>query len=532
MAMKEKSKRRMEGFAMEKEREIYHAKVEFFTNVTHEIRTPLTLIKLPVDHLLSKEIEDKEIINSLHMINKNTNRLIDLSNQLLDFRKAEANNYSLSFVQTNVAALLREEFINFKPAAEQNNLTYKLELCRIEPHAYLDPEAFKKILSNLLSNAIKYAKSTVIVRLLPFGSEDEVLHLEFKNDGLIIPYDLKEKIFESFYRLKETEKQTGTGIGLALARSLAELHNGVLDLKKPEGGFNIFSLSLPIQQAASIHLETDQTPPHDENKVSNTTEQDEPATALKPSILLVEDNQEILTFLHNSLSGRYKVFRVSNGSQALEILKKENVSLVVSDIMMPVMDGIELCKIIKTNLQYSHVPIILLTAKNSLESKIEGLDVGADAYIEKPFALEHLQAQITNLISNRDKLKEYFVSSPLTHLKGIGCSKPDQRFLEQLNSVINDNITTIELDVEQLSGLMNMSRPTLYRKIKALSNLTPGELITLTRLKKAAELLTEGYKVNEVAYRVGYSLQNNFSRDFHKQFGITPTAYINSLQHI
>jgi DNA-binding response OmpR family regulator len=518
--MKEKSKRRMQAFKMEKEREIYNSKIEFFTNVTHEIKTPLTLIKLPVEQLMKKEIDDHEIKEALNMINKNTNRLIDLSNQLLDFRKAEANKYSLNFIKSNVSALLKEEFINFKPAAEQKNLAYKLELARIEPHAYLDPEAFRKILGNLLSNAIKYAKNTVIVKLLPFGSEDEMLHMEFKNDGYLIPYEFRQKIFEPFFRIKETEKQMGTGIGLALSRSLAELHKGVLELKMQEGELNVFRLSLPIQQHEAIDLPSVQIS-GDENQEFIVTEPDEQNKSHKSSVLIVEDNKEIIEFLYQSLNSKYKVFRALNGKKALEILQKENISLVVSDIMMPVMDGIELCRTIKTDLQYSHVPIILLTAKNTLDAKIAGLDVGADAYIEKPFAMEHLQAQISNLISNRDKLKEYFVSSPLVQLKGIACSKPDNQFLEQLNAVINENLTNVDLDVEQLSGLMNMSRPTLYRKIKGLSNLAPSELITLARLKRAAELLAEGYKVSQVANMVGYNLQNNFSRDFHKQFGFT-----------
>jgi ligand-binding sensor domain-containing protein/signal transduction histidine kinase/DNA-binding response OmpR family regulator len=528
MAMKEKSKNRMEAFKMEKEREIYHAKIEFFTNVTHEIRTPLTLIKLPIDQLMKKEIVDQEIKTGLDMINKNTNRLIDLSNQLLDFRKAEANKYSLSFIKSNVSALLSEEFKNFKLAAEQKNLLYKLELCRIEPHAYLDPEAFTKILSNLFSNAIKYAGSTVIVKLLPFGSDDDKLNIEFRNDGPLIPQELKEKIFEPFYRIKETEKQSGTGIGLPLARSLAELHNGALTLKQPDGGMNIFLLSLPVEQVETISLQSLQTA-NDEDQEQDSNLYEENAPNANPAILIVEDNKEILGFLQRALNATYRVFQAFNGIQALEILQKENISLVVSDIMMPVMDGIELCKSIKTDLQYSHVPIILLTAKNTLESKITGLEVGADAYIEKPFSLEHLQAQIINLITNRDKLKEYFASSPLTHLKGIACSLPDKDFLERINGIINDNITNAEIDVEQLSVLMNMSRSTLYRKIKVLSNLTPNEFITLSKLKKAAELLSLGYKVSEVADMIGYTLQNNFSRDFHKQFGLTPTSYVNGL---
>jgi AraC-like DNA-binding protein len=200
--------------------------------------------------------------------------------------------------------------------------------------------------------------------------------------------------------------------------------------------------------------------------------------------------------------------------------------------MMPVMNGIELCKKLKNDLQFSHIPFIMLTAKNTLSSKIEGLEVGADAYIEKPFSMEHLLAQITNLLSNRQIIKEYFAKSPLTHLKGIACSNADKNFLEELNNIIMDNITNMDLDVDQLSKMMNMSRPTLYRKIKALSNLSPNELINLARLKKAAELLSLGeYKINEVGNIVGYNSQSNFSRDFQKQFGITPSNYLHNLQN-
>ncbi len=195
--------------------------------------------------------------------------------------------------------------------------------------------------------------------------------------------------------------------------------------------------------------------------------------------------------------------------------------------MMPVMDGLELCKRIKTNLEYSHIPIILLTAKNSMHAKIEGLEVGADAYIEKPFDFDHLSAQISNLLQNRNKIKEYFASSPFTHIKTIAYTKADKIFLEKLKLVIDENLINIDIDVEQLAKIMNMSRPTFYRKIKALSNLTPHELIHIARLKKAAELLSEGdYKVYEVANMVGYSLQTNFARDFHKQFGMTPSEYV------
>lgn len=248
---------------------------------------------------------------------------------------------------------------------------------------------------------------------------------------------------------------------------------------------------------------------------------------MKPVILLVDDNEEILEFIADELSTKYTVINASNGQAALEVLNKETIHLVISDVMMPLMDGFELCKKIKTTFDYSHIPVLLLTAKNTLQSKIEGLELGADAYIEKPFSPEHLQVQISNLLANRNKIKEYFANSPLVHIKSIAYSKADENFLEQLNDAIHRNIENPDLDVDHLAKIMNISRPTLYRKISAISNLTPSELINITRLKKAAELLIAGdYKIYEVADMVGYSSQTNFGRNFLKQFGTTPSDYI------
>lgn len=248
---------------------------------------------------------------------------------------------------------------------------------------------------------------------------------------------------------------------------------------------------------------------------------------MTPTILLVDDNEEIIEFLAEELSEQYTVLSASDGQEALSILGKEAVHLVVSDVMMPGMDGFDLCRLIKTNFDFSHIPVILLTAKNTLQSKIEGLKLGADAYIEKPFSPEHLQVQIANLLTNRNKIREYFANSPLVHIKSMAYSTADEQFLETLNETIRNHLEDTELDVEKLARIMNMSRPTLYRKIKAISNLTPNELINITRLKKAAEMLAAGqYKVYEVADRVGYNSQNNFGRNFLKQFGITPTEYM------
>jgi ligand-binding sensor domain-containing protein/signal transduction histidine kinase/DNA-binding response OmpR family regulator len=524
----EKNRRRFELLDMEKEREIYHSKIEFFTHIAHEIRTPLTLIKMPLEKLLKKKNSNAEIAYNLKTMEKNTNRLIDLTNQLLDFRNTEMDKFSLNFVKTDISVLLEETYNRFKQAAEEKDITFKLELPGIALQAYVDPEALKKILSNLFNNSIKYAESKIIIRLKNFNSDDRLFSILIQNDGYVIPYDLKEKIFEPFYRIKETDSQPGNGIGLSLSRSLAELHKGVLDLSKPENGMNIFILTLPIHQEKEFIFQNDETEPVIE---VNTGPEEGNSNALKPEILLVDDNKEILDFICREISTDYLVRKASNGVEAMEILNNCTIQLVISDIMMPVMDGLELCKKIKTNLDYSHIPIILLTAKNSLHAKIEGLEMGADAYIEKPFDFEYLSAQISNLLLNRNKIKEYFANSPLMHIKSIGYTKADKIFLEKLKSVIDENLVNMDIDVEQLSKIMNMSRPTFYRKIKVLSNLTPHELIHITRLKKAAELLSDGnYKVYEVASMVGYSLQTNFARDFHKQFGMTPSDYINDKQ--
>ena len=248
-----------------------------------------------------------------------------------------------------------------------------------------------------------------------------------------------------------------------------------------------------------------------------------------PLILIVDDNEEMLEFLERVLSLKYSIIKKENGQEALKVLETEAVQLVISDLMMPVMDGFELCRLIKSNFEYSHIPVILLTAKNTIQSKIEGLELGADAYIEKPFSKDHLQAQIASLLSNRNMIREYFASSPLVHIKSMAHSKADERFLETLNDTIYKNIEDPELDVEKLAGIMNMSRITLYRKIKAISDLTPIELINISRLKRAAKLLAEGdYKIYEISYMVGFSSQSNFARNFLKQFEMTPTEYMNS----
>jgi CheY-like chemotaxis protein len=248
---------------------------------------------------------------------------------------------------------------------------------------------------------------------------------------------------------------------------------------------------------------------------------------MKAFLLLVDDNEDILEFLEHELNEKYATLKAHNGQEAIEMLAKNAIQLVIADVMMPVMDGFELCKTIKMSFEHSHIPVILLTARNTLQAKIEGLELGADAYIEKPFSPEHLHVQIANLLTNRNKIKEYYASSPLVHIKSMAYSRADELFLEKINEYISENLGDTDFDVEKLARLMNMSKPTLYRKIKSLSDLSPNEIVNITRLKKAAELLVEGsYKIYEVANIVGYASQTNFGRNFLKQFGMTPSDYV------
>jgi DNA-binding response OmpR family regulator len=247
----------------------------------------------------------------------------------------------------------------------------------------------------------------------------------------------------------------------------------------------------------------------------------------KPAILFVDDSEDMLEFLQSEFDDKFEVHTAADGRKALSILEKEMIQIIVSDVMMPEIDGFELCKHIKTQLDFSYIPVILLTARNTLQSKIEGLELGADAYVEKPFSTDFLHVQITNLLENRAKIKKHFVASPLVHIKSIDSTKADERFLEELQNHILNNIEDENLDVETLAKLTNMSKPTLYRKIKSIANLSPNELINITRLKKAAELLaTNQYKIFEVAEMVGFSSQSNFGRSFLKQFNMTASDYM------
>ena len=521
----DKQQRQLEILEAEKEKEIYHAKIDFFTNIAHEIRTPLTLIKGPLENILHKENIDRNTIReNLDVMERNTLRLLDLTNQLLDFRKTETKGFRLNFMDCNISQLIRDTYIRFNPAAQQNGLKFQTDLPEQDFNAPVDKEALTKILSNLFNNAVKYATSSIHVSLIPpcGMKEPGYFSIMVSNDGHPIPHDMQEKIFQPFVQIKQTsggQRTAGTGIGLPLARSLAELHKGKLYLKDSEE--ICFCVELPVDQEKAIQLQKDSTISQTGNMQTVIRQH-----STNICILVVEDDPEMQNFICAQLETVYCVIRASNGKEALQVLSEKTISLIVSDVMMPEMDGFELCHTLKTDIEHSHIPIILLTAKVTMQSKIEGIELGADDYIEKPFSTEYLLARIANLLSNQDKLCHAFTSSPFVNAKTIALSKADENFLDKLIEVIQKNISEPDFNVDILAEKMNMSRSSLHRKIKGIAQITPNEFIQLERLKMAAQLIQSGeYRINEVCYIVGFNSSSYFAKCFQKQFGVLPKDF-------
>jgi len=523
-----KHRRQMEKFEQEKEREVYHAKIDFFTNVAHEIRTPLTLIKGPLENIILKKQVDAETREDLNVMKQNTERLLNLTNQLLDFRKTESQGFRLNFAKCNVTEVLKETHVRFTSLAKQKGLEFTLQVPEKDFYAHVNREAFTKIISNLLNNGVKYAESYVHIFLEVSEADDNnSFRIRTENDGVIIPNEMKEEIFKPFVRFNEKEDgkvTTGTGIGLALSRSLAELHQGTLAMGEGEEN-NTFCLTLPIVQDMTITLTPE--PEAGMDKMSEIPAGEAEKKDNRPTVLVVEDNPDMLAFVVRQLSKEYAVLTATNGEEALQVLDGNYVNLVVSDVVMPVMDGFELCKRIKSDLNYSHIPVILLTAKTNIQSKIEGMELGADAYLEKPFSVEYLQACASSLIQNREKLRKAFAQSPFVAANTMALTKADEDFIKKLNEVIQVNYSNPEFSMDDMADSLNMSRSNFYRKIKGVLDLSPNEYLRLERLKKAAQLLKEGEnRVNEICYMVGFNSPSYFAKCFQKQFGVLPKDFV------
>jgi len=507
-------------FETEKEKELYSAKVTFFTDIAHEIRTPLTLINGPLESLKEMHIENVEIAKNLRIMEDNTRQLLSLINQLLDFRKIDSNKFLLTFSIVNINIILEETKTRFETLANQKNRKINLSLPTTAINAPVDKEGLIKILNNLFINAVKYSDELIKIEL---SVEDKFFVIGVSSDGNMIPEQESEKIFDPFYQLNKNRNVTSsTGIGLSLARSLAELHNGLLYLDT-KSGLNTFVLKLPLSQDKSICMS-------DIKEDTNSFIVEELDVSLEknnvPALLIVEDNPEMLSFIADKLNGKFQVERAVNGIEGLKLLEKKNIDIILSDVMMPEMDGYEFCSSVKNNIEYSHIPVVLLTAKNDLDSKIQGLTAGADAYIEKPFSFSHLLTQLSTLLNNRMREREAFMQKPFLPIQQIGMSKGDEEFMEKMIGVINENITDGNFNVEKLSEVVFLSRSSLHRKIKALSGLTPTDFIRLIRLKKAAALILEGkYRVGEICYLVGINSSSYFIKIFQKQFGMTPKDF-------
>lgn len=510
----------MEKFEHEREQELYQSKIHFFTNVAHEIRTPLTLIKGPLTDILQKDSGDEVERENLEIMDQNVTRLLNLTNQLLDFRKIERDGIRLSFRRCNIGQLVSDVYVRFKPVIQQRGISATLSLPEQPLQAYVDSEAFTKIVSNLMTNATKYCDHIIQVELT--RSEDQVV-LTTRNDGPLIPAQLRQQIFKPFFRAEAAESQTGTGIGMALARSLAELHSGHLDILDDKL-LNVFCLTLPIEQEGCLFApDNDQSEPEDSLSDPAANSDD----SQLPLVLIVEDNASLQVYEKKHLGRHFRVMTADNGQKAMEVLNDHDVDIIVSDVMMEPVDGFELCRQVKEDINTSHIPFILLTALTLDSAKVKGMESGADSYIEKPFSMDYLLSVIQNLLRTRQSIKQAYATSPFLQQETVSISKADEVFMQRLEKVMADNMNDSDFDINTMASQLFMSRTNLNRKIRGLFNLTPNNYIKVERLKRAAYLLKQGdTRVNEVCYMVGFSSPSYFTQCFQKQFGLLPKDFI------
>lgn len=529
-----KKQEEIEKIKNEQEKEAYDSKINFFTAIAHEIRTPVSLIIGPLEQIIcdAKELPG-QITDNLNVINRNSQRLLSLVNQLLDFRKIEKGTMPITYSRQNIHELLAGIYIRFKPYVVSKNISFVYTSDTQEFITMADAENLTKVISNLLNNAAKFTKDAIGLTLQT-NTNEEYYRITVKDNGAGIAKEEQEKIFKPFYQSPDT-RTGGTGIGLYLVQSLVNEFHGTLLVESEAGQGSSFTITLPAHQAEEAVAEesvslTGQTPATEtveEVPAGSTDEEKETDPAEKQRVMIVEDNEEMLAFLKKSLRDKYHIVTAGNGMEGLWKLEKEEVDIIISDVMMPGMDGVTFCRRVKDNFLWSHIPFILLTAKTNIETKIEALGHGADAYVEKPFSMLFLQAQIKNLLESRKHLFRKFTETPYSSLKSIAGNKADEEFLSKMNEVIEQNISNVDFNMEQLAERLNISSSGLFSKIKALSGSTPNRLLLLMRLKKATELLNENkYRINEVCYMVGFNNPSYFAKCFQKQYGVLPKEFI------
>ena len=569
----------MEHVEAEKLKELDTLKSRFFANISHEFRTPLTLIIGPLEKIRLK-IKDKEGTQDLNIMQRNAIRLQNLINQLLNLSKLESGQMKLRASEVNLVKLVNGYVQSFESLAKQRKIDLVFMSDKAEIHAFVDQEKMEKILFNLLSNAFKFtpAGGGITVSIPPLsppleeGGEGEArkVRIIISDTGPGISPEKLPYIFDRFYQTDDsyTKDQEGTGIGLALTKELVELHHGKIIVESEVGKGTTFTVTMPLGKE---HFKVEEIIEPDEALNNRTIEQrnstneviqPSPANAGsmlhtnienprlsgrqaassiqhpasdpdQPVLLIVEDNADMRTYIRSYLDKSYHVFEADNGKSGLELAVEQVPDLVISDVMMPGMDGFELCEKIKTDERTSHIPVILLTAKAGSESRIEGLETGADDFITKPFDADELLVRIRNLIEQRRKLQQRFLKNAeklgLSGLMGLpdsGMNSMDQQFLKKAINTVNDHLADEGFSIEQLEQLMNVSKMQLYRKLKALVNLSPIEFIRSVRLSHAARMIREkSGNIAQIAYAVGFNNPSYFAESFKKQFGVLPSEY-------
>ena len=511
-----------------KEKEVHEAKIKFFTMIAHEIRTPVSLIIGPLEKIMKSSIPMPAVLrDDLNIIDRNSQRLLFLVNQLLDFRKVEQEGITMRYASQNIRQLLQAVCERFKPFITQHGAHLEVEYPDADFTAMVDSEAITKLISNLLTNASKYTKDKVVLSCV-VQPEQHTFVVKVTDNGIGISKEDRKKIFKPFYQAMDNKP--GTGIGLSIVKSIVESHNGCIEVESEINKGSSFIVTLPIEQVGAAVQEGEVSvlnPAIPEDILSESL----PVVSSKdkPLMLIVDDNEEMLNFLSSSFSAQYSILTAEDGMEALEKLKEHEVTLIVSDWMMPRMDGVEFCKVLRADQAISHIPFILLTAKTDTNSKIEGMDCGADAYIEKPFSVQYLEACIKNLLDLRNLLRQKFSKMPMVPLNSIASNSVDNKFLTRINEIIEQNFSEPELTIDFLAEQLGISRSSLFSKIKTLANVTPNELIQIVRLKKAATLLAENkYRINEICYMVGFNSPSYFAKCFQKQFGIKPGEFVNN----
>lgn len=523
---------KFEKFSREKDNDLSTEKINFFTGVSHEIRTPLTLILGHLERLAQFENLNGKLRYELSTIRKNGNRLLVLINQLLDFRKMESGQMVLKVANQDITQTIKEILLPFMELAIQQDISLQFKNELTQSHVYFDASKLEIIVYNLLSNSLKFTPSKGKIDVV-LRDEDGNLLIQIVDTGQGITKENMDKIFQPFFQGNAGSQHgvTGTGIGLSLVKEVIEIHHGKITVQSELNNGTKFNIWLPINKEDYQENEIVEMGDSNPDKLIDNSQ-------LKPSIpvdkknsdvklLLVEDNLDILTFLQDNFKEQYEVFASANGKEGLKTALEIIPDIIISDVMMPEMDGIELCRHLKQDIRTNHIPIILLTARTGFMHEHSGLETGADDYITKPFKFELLNIRTLNLIENRKLIHQKFRKELLLEPKKIDVDDPNEQFLSELMNMIEENISDAEYTVKDLAKSMGLSHSVLYRKIHALTNLSINDFIKSIRLKRATQLLKSGaYGISDVGYMVGFSNPKYFSTCFKAEFDKSPSEYI------